>query len=98
MTSAPRSPSVIAAYGPASTREKSATSSPLSGPEVGSDIGTVCQSARPDWISFGRMIGFLDGVFDRLQDISTTHWFYAVIVGIALLDSIIPIVPSETAV
>ena len=32
ITSAPRSPSVIAANGPASTREKSATSSPSSGP------------------------------------------------------------------
>jgi membrane protein DedA with SNARE-associated domain len=44
------------------------------------------------------MIGFLDSVFDRLQDVSTTHWFYAVIFGIALLDSVIPLVPSETAV
>ncbi|MCU1393378.1 MAG: hypothetical protein JWM34_1806 [Ilumatobacteraceae bacterium] len=44
------------------------------------------------------MIGFLDSVFDRLQDVSTTHWFYAVIFGIALLDSVVPIVPSETAV
>src|SRR5215475_2819006 len=32
MTSAPRSPSIWVQYGPASTREKSATSSPVSGP------------------------------------------------------------------
>ena len=44
------------------------------------------------------MLAILDSFFDRLQDISTAQWFYAVIVGIALLDSVIPIVPSETAV
>ena len=44
------------------------------------------------------MLAILDDVFDRLQDVSNSHWFYAIIVAIALLDSIIPIVPSETAV
>src|SRR3954471_20493408 len=34
MTSAPRSPSSIDAYGPASTREKSATIRPLRGPSM----------------------------------------------------------------
>ncbi|MCU1367765.1 MAG: hypothetical protein JWN39_3404 [Ilumatobacteraceae bacterium] len=53
----------------------------------------VCQP-----LACGSMIGVLDSVFDRLQDISTTHWFYGVIFAIALLDSIVPIVPSETAV
>jgi len=44
------------------------------------------------------MLALIDDVFDRLQDVSNSHWFYAIIVAIALLDSIIPIVPSETAV
>ena len=44
------------------------------------------------------MLAILDDVFDRLQDVSNSHWFYAIIVAVALLDSIIPIVPSETAV
>lgn len=44
------------------------------------------------------MIAVLDDVFDRLQDVSSSHWFYALIAAIALLDSVIPLVPSETAV
>jgi membrane-associated protein len=44
------------------------------------------------------MFAILDDVFDRLQDVSNSHWFYGIIAAIALLDSIIPIVPSETAV
>jgi membrane-associated protein len=44
------------------------------------------------------VVGFLDSLFDRLQDISTSPWFYLVIFVIALLDSVIPVVPSETAV
>jgi len=44
------------------------------------------------------MLAIIDDVFDRLQDVSNSQWFYAIIVAIALLDSIIPIVPSETAV
>jgi membrane protein DedA with SNARE-associated domain len=44
------------------------------------------------------VFGFIDEVFDHLADWSQSHWFYAVIFGIALLDSILPIVPSETAV
>ena len=44
------------------------------------------------------MLAILDDIFDRLQDVSSSHWFYAIIFAIALLDSIIPIVPSETAV
>lgn len=44
------------------------------------------------------MWAFLDSLFDRLEDVSTSQWFYALIFVIALLDSIIPVVPSETAV
>src|SRR5215475_12477744 len=43
MTSAPRSASIIVQYGPASTREKSATSRPASGP--GREGGVVEPSA-----------------------------------------------------
>lgn len=44
------------------------------------------------------MFGFLDSLFDQLQDVSTSPWFYAIIFGIAFLDSVVPVVPSETAV
>jgi len=44
------------------------------------------------------MLAILDDVFDGLQDVSNSRWFYAIIAAIALLDSIVPIVPSETAV
>ncbi len=40
----------------------------------------------------------LDSVFDGLADLSSNPWFYAIIFFIALLDSVIPIVPSETTV
>jgi len=36
--------------------------------------------------------------FDWLKDYSGSPWFYAVIVAIAVLDSVVPIVPSETMV
>jgi membrane-associated protein len=44
------------------------------------------------------MVGFLDDLFDGLKDVSTSPWFYALIFVIALLDSVVPVVPSETAV
>jgi membrane-associated protein len=44
------------------------------------------------------MVAILDSFFDNLKDISTSQWFYLVILVIAYLDSMIPIVPSETAV
>jgi len=44
------------------------------------------------------MLAILDAWFDRLQDWSTSPWFYAVIFVVALLDSVVPVVPSETAV
>jgi membrane-associated protein len=39
-----------------------------------------------------------DSLTGWLEDIAATPWFYLVIYAIALLDSVIPIVPSETAV
>ncbi|MFM8827040.1 MAG: DedA family protein, partial [Actinomycetota bacterium] len=36
--------------------------------------------------------------FDWLKDYSGSPWFYAVILVIAVLDSVIPVVPSETMV
>ena len=40
----------------------------------------------------------INGVLDRLETISSSPWFYLAIFAIALLDSVIPIVPSETTV
>jgi membrane-associated protein len=42
--------------------------------------------------------GIISNVTDWLDDISSQWWFLLVIFAIALLDSVIPIVPSETAV
>ncbi len=42
--------------------------------------------------------GFVNDITDWLNDISSNWWFLVVILVIAFLDSIIPIVPSETAV
>jgi membrane protein DedA with SNARE-associated domain len=44
------------------------------------------------------MLAFLDDFFHQLEDLSTSPWFYLVIFVIAYLDSMIPIVPSETMV
>ncbi len=44
------------------------------------------------------MLAFLDGIFDQLEEISTSPWFYLIILVIAFLDSVVPVVPSETAV
>jgi len=41
---------------------------------------------------------FLNGITDWLDEISARWWFILVIFIIALLDSIVPIVPSETTV
>jgi membrane protein DedA with SNARE-associated domain len=40
----------------------------------------------------------LDSMLDWLESFSSSPWFYAVIFAIALLDSVIPVVPSETTV
>jgi membrane protein DedA with SNARE-associated domain len=44
------------------------------------------------------LAGVLSDVTEWLDDISSQWWFLLVIFAIALLDSVIPIVPSETAV
>lgn len=44
------------------------------------------------------MLSVLEQMFDWLKDYSGSPWFYVVILSIAFLDSIIPIVPSETMV
>lgn len=44
------------------------------------------------------LFDFLDGLTDWLDDISSNWWFYPVIFTISLLDSVIPVVPSETTV
>ncbi len=44
------------------------------------------------------MLAVLDGLFNGLERVSTSQWFYAIILVVAFLDSVFPIVPSETAV
>lgn len=44
------------------------------------------------------MITILNTFFDWLKDSSSSPWFYLIIFVIAVLDSLIPIVPSETLV
>jgi membrane protein DedA with SNARE-associated domain len=44
------------------------------------------------------MLEFANQAFDWLKDFSSSPWFYAIIFVIALLDSVLPIVPSETLV
>lgn len=44
------------------------------------------------------MLGILEQAFDWLKDYSSSPWFYIVLLTIAFLDSVFPIVPSETMV
>jgi membrane protein DedA with SNARE-associated domain len=44
------------------------------------------------------MLEIVNQAFDWLKDFSSSPWFYAIIFVIALLDSVLPIVPSETLV
>lgn len=44
------------------------------------------------------MLGILEQAFDWLKDYSSSPWFYVVLLTIAFLDSVFPIVPSETMV
>jgi membrane protein DedA with SNARE-associated domain len=37
-------------------------------------------------------------MFETLTDVSTSPWFYLIIFSVALLDSVVPIVPSESMV
>lgn len=41
---------------------------------------------------------FLNGLTDWLDDVSSNWWFYLIIFVISLLDSVVPVVPSETTV
>jgi membrane protein DedA with SNARE-associated domain len=43
-------------------------------------------------------MGIVNDVMDWVKDFSSSPWFYAIILVIAVLDSIFPIVPSETLV
>jgi membrane protein DedA with SNARE-associated domain len=43
-------------------------------------------------------VDWIDAVLDWLETFSSSPWFYAAIFIIALLDSVIPVVPSETTV
>jgi membrane protein DedA with SNARE-associated domain len=44
------------------------------------------------------MLAIINQVFDWLKDFSSSPWFYLIIFVIAVLDSVLPIVPSETLV
>ena len=44
------------------------------------------------------MLAILGGLLQRVEDLSGSSWFYVVIAVVAYLDSMIPIVPSETMV
>lgn len=44
------------------------------------------------------MLDFVNSAFDWLKDYSGSPWFYVVLLSIAFLDSVLPIVPSETMV
>jgi membrane protein DedA with SNARE-associated domain len=43
-------------------------------------------------------LALIGDAFDALKDFSDSPWFLAVVFGIALLDSVLPVVPSETLV
>jgi membrane-associated protein len=44
------------------------------------------------------MLAIINEAFDWLKDFSSSPWFYVIIFVIAVLDSVLPIVPSETLV
>jgi hypothetical protein len=44
------------------------------------------------------VLAVLDDLFNNLEKVSTSQWFYVIIFLIAFLDSVFPVVPSETAV
>jgi membrane protein DedA with SNARE-associated domain len=50
------------------------------------------------WVVIAESLDFVDSVLDWLEGFSASPWFYLVIFTIALLDSVIPVVPSETTV
>src|SRR5688572_8012610 len=47
---------------------------------------------------FGGVMDVVHEVTDRLDELSSHWWFIGVILVIAYLDSVVPVVPSETAV
>ena len=44
------------------------------------------------------MLAIINEAFGWLKDFSSSPWFYLIIFAIAVLDSVLPIVPSETLV
>ena len=44
------------------------------------------------------MAAFVTNFFESLKDFSSSPWFYVIIYVIAVLDSVFPVVPSETLV
>lgn len=44
------------------------------------------------------MAPWVDALFDQLKELSGSHWFYLIIFSIAIADSVVPVVPSETIV
>ena len=43
-------------------------------------------------------MSYIDDLFNWLRDFSSSPWFYAIVFAIALIDSVLPIAPSETLV
>jgi len=43
-------------------------------------------------------MSYIDTLFDWLKDFSSSPWFYAILFAIAVIDSVLPVVPSETLV
>ena len=44
------------------------------------------------------MASIVTEFFDSLKEFSSSPWFYVIIYVIAVLDSVLPVVPSETLV
>jgi membrane protein DedA with SNARE-associated domain len=44
------------------------------------------------------VLAVLDSFFKSLEDMSDSYWFFIVVFVIAMLDSVLPVVPSETMV
>jgi len=43
-------------------------------------------------------MSYIDDLFNWLKDFSSSPWFYAIVFVIAIIDSVLPVVPSETLV
>ncbi len=43
-------------------------------------------------------MSYINDLLDWLKDFSSSPWFYAILFAVALIDSVLPIVPSETLV